>query len=313
MVKCEVCGEIFKAITHKHLKKHDMTVGEYLKKFNLVQAQLTSRETSSKLSNSLKGKKVGDANPAKRPEVRKAISSSLKKAWTQGLYDYRINAMIGLMGKEHHGYKPEVHTPTYLGEKEFKQFLSIFQPVDRCTRCGRSGRTINVHHIDEDHQNFLISNLEPLCVPCHMTFHYASRKQPFISIVKEFSFASAHFLPNYDGKCANLHGHEWRVEIEIRKRIDPDSGMVIDFSTLKKIVNEGIVDILDHQLLNDYIENPTAENLLVMIWEVLMFNSLLKGISRIQIWESRDSYAFITTKDMLSIFKENIEDYMSQY
>jgi len=68
----------------------------------------------------------------------------------------------------------------------------------------------------------------------------------------EHSFDSAHFLANYEGKCKNIHGHRWRVVVEIKsltlqteKQLD---GMVVDFGELKKDIKEE-VDFLDHALI----------------------------------------------------------------
>lgn len=61
----------------------------------------------------------------------------------------------------------------------------------------------------------------------------------------EHSFDSAHFLKNYDGKCSNIHGHRWRVEIEIfsdkLKNEGQLNGMIVDFGDLKKDVKK-IID-----------------------------------------------------------------------
>lgn len=66
------------------------------------------------------------------------------------------------------------------------------------------------------------------------------------------SFDSAHFLKGYDGKCSNLHGHRWTVEVEAgsdKLRSDEQSrGMVVDFSSLKKDL-KGLTDSLDHCLI----------------------------------------------------------------
>ena len=260
----------------------------------------------------VKGTKMGNDNPAKRPEVREKISNTVKSKWEAGAYKDRINGMLGILGEMSPQFKPEIHTLTYFAEHEYKEFLSIFQPVDKCSRCHvtEPDRIINVHHIDENHKNFLPSNLDPLCVPCHMSYHYELQKGPFVSIIKEFTFASAHHLPNYNGKCANLHGHEWKLEIDIRKRVDKKTGMVMDFSTLKEIVNKSVIDVFDHHLLNEFIQMPTAENLLVRIWDMLMFGPFLKGINSIKLWESKDSFAKIDVNGMLAIFTENIEDYL---
>lgn len=68
----------------------------------------------------------------------------------------------------------------------------------------------------------------------------------------EHSFDSAHFLAGYQGKCANIHGHRWRVEVEIQSeklRVEGQlRGMITDFSDLKKTVGE-ILDCFDHALI----------------------------------------------------------------
>lgn len=72
-----------------------------------------------------------------------------------------------------------------------------------------------------------------------------------IRITKQFTFETGHALYGYDGKCRNVHGHSYKLSVTvIGTPIDDSShvkfGMVIDFSDLKKIVKEEIVDIFDH-------------------------------------------------------------------
>ena len=72
-----------------------------------------------------------------------------------------------------------------------------------------------------------------------------------IRITKRFSFETGHALYGYDGKCKNVHGHSYKLSVTVSgKPIDDNTnvkfGMVIDFSDLKKIVNEEIVDVFDH-------------------------------------------------------------------
>lgn len=66
------------------------------------------------------------------------------------------------------------------------------------------------------------------------------------------SFDSAHFLKDYEGKCSNIHGHRWTVEIEVgAETLESDTqnrGMVVDFSNLKKDLKE-IADYFDHSLI----------------------------------------------------------------
>ena len=72
-----------------------------------------------------------------------------------------------------------------------------------------------------------------------------------IRITKQFSFETGHALYGYDGKCKNVHGHSYKLSVTvigtpISDRNNVKFGMVIDFSDLKKIVKEDIVDIFDH-------------------------------------------------------------------
>ncbi|MCQ2227756.1 MAG: 6-carboxytetrahydropterin synthase QueD [Bacteroidales bacterium] len=75
-----------------------------------------------------------------------------------------------------------------------------------------------------------------------------------IRLTKEFSFEMAHMLDHYDGLCSNMHGHSYRLFVTVAGEPDqnpqsPKQGMVMDFSILKKIVKEEIVDQLDHAML----------------------------------------------------------------
>jgi len=72
-----------------------------------------------------------------------------------------------------------------------------------------------------------------------------------IRITKQFSFETGHALYGYDGKCKNIHGHSYKLSVTVIGQPIQDNtnvkfGMVIDFSDLKKIVKEEIVNIFDH-------------------------------------------------------------------
>jgi len=72
-----------------------------------------------------------------------------------------------------------------------------------------------------------------------------------IRITKQFNFETGHALYGYDGKCKNVHGHSYKLSVTVIGQPITDAtevkyGMVIDFSDLKKIVTEEIVDIFDH-------------------------------------------------------------------
>lgn len=89
-------------------------------------------------------------------------------------------------------------------------------------------------------------------------------------VTKEFKFDSAHYLKGYSGKCANLHGHTWRLAVTIQGRFLNNLGMLMDFKRLKEIVENIVIDYLDHKVLNDILEfNPTAENISKYIFKLL--------------------------------------------
>ncbi|AEW84862.1 6-carboxytetrahydropterin synthase [Flavobacterium columnare NBRC 100251 = ATCC 23463] len=72
-----------------------------------------------------------------------------------------------------------------------------------------------------------------------------------IRITKQFNFETGHALYGYDGKCKNVHGHSYKLSVTvigspIADRENVKYGMVIDFSDLKKIVKDEIVDVFDH-------------------------------------------------------------------
>lgn len=95
-------------------------------------------------------------------------------------------------------------------------------------------------------------------------------------------FEAAHFLPGHKGKCANLHGHTWRVDLTIRSGTLND-GIVTDFIEVKEALNEVLPD---HTLLNDIIPNPTAENLSAYFYKRL--KERIPGLVKVVVWESEN-------------------------
>lgn len=111
-------------------------------------------------------------------------------------------------------------------------------------------------------------------------------KLPTVYVTKEFTFEAAHKLNNYNGKCANLHGHTYKLRVTTKGPIRKN-GMTIDFVTLKQIVGEKILDRVDHTYLNDFIEQPTAENIVVWFWEIL---SKYLPLFELSLWETPTSW-----------------------
>ena len=119
------------------------------------------------------------------------------------------------------------------------------------------------------------------------------------TVYKKMDFCAAHKLPNYDGKCANLHGHTWYIEVGISGEIDDRTGMVVDFTLVKAMLNTLIEQSFDHHLLNDVIVNPTAENIAQYFYFYLTGRISKKNLAKdirveeVTIWESDDSKATV--------------------
>ena len=125
-----------------------------------------------------------------------------------------------------------------------------------------------------------------------------------ITITKQFEFAAAHKLPYHEGLCKNLHGHSYKLEVTIGKKLKdllledasindfPSKGMVMDFKTLKNIIQKNVIDHLDHAYLNNFVTNPTAELLVIYILGKIGREIEKQAhLIRIRLWESSTSYA----------------------
>jgi len=266
---------------------------------NLIREVYTQNNVSSR--DNVSKKMRGENNPSNDVSVKKKISLSIHKLWEEGVYDSRINNMDLTAMENHHTYKESDHYIENFGINKYNVLYHYLFGDDKCIKCDNETRKRNIHHIDENRNNFLPSNLENLCVPCHTTQHYSRQKEPFCTISKDFYIPAAHFLPNHPKRCQYIHGHEWKLTVYIKKRIDKKTGMVMDFSELKRVVNEFVIDELDHNYFNNFLINPTAENIVFWIWDQLMYNGL-KGIDKIELWEAKDSLCRIDKNDMLGYF-----------
>ncbi|NRB59670.1 MAG: 6-carboxytetrahydropterin synthase [Winogradskyella sp.] len=98
-----------------------------------------------------------------------------------------------------------------------------------------------------------------------------------VRITKQFSFEAGHALHNYDGKCKNLHGHSYHLDVTVIGEPISDTtnvkcGMVIDFGDLKKIVNDEIVDVFDHSMVfnQNTPHKELAQNLIDLGHHILL-------------------------------------------
>jgi 6-pyruvoyltetrahydropterin/6-carboxytetrahydropterin synthase len=117
------------------------------------------------------------------------------------------------------------------------------------------------------------------------------------SLKVQGTFSSAHNLRGYKGKCEDLHGHNWIVEIVIKSAQLDNIGMVLDFKYLKKKLN-ACLERMDHKYLNriPYFSaaggkkiNPTSENIAKYIYKKL--KSQIPWLNCVTVWENSTSCA----------------------
>lgn len=117
------------------------------------------------------------------------------------------------------------------------------------------------------------------------TIDYTDHRRMRLDV--EFYFAAAHRLPRYQGPCFRMHGHNYKFFIGLEGEVDPATGMIADFGEIKQVVAEKVLARADHQTLNDFLENPTAENIARWIWETLAPH--LPGLVEVRLFEIPDS------------------------
>ena len=100
----------------------------------------------------------------------------------------------------------------------------------------------------------------------------------------EFQFNAAHRLPRYDGPCFHTHGHNYRLLVFVSGEIDSKTGMAVDFEVIRRLVHRLVLSRIDHNDLNEVLDNPTAENVVVWIWERL--RPEIPGLVELQLFET---------------------------
>jgi len=112
------------------------------------------------------------------------------------------------------------------------------------------------------------------------------------SLKVEGSFSSAHNLRGYKGKCEELHGHNWRIEVIVKSEELNNIGIVVDFKELKQKLN-AVLEEMDHKYLNklSYFKkvNPTSENIAKYIYKKLVIQIPL--LDSVTVWENATSCA----------------------
>lgn len=123
-----------------------------------------------------------------------------------------------------------------------------------------------------------------------------------ITVTKRFTFEASHNLIKYEGKCSNLHGHSYKLEVSFTSESRLNSqGMVLDFNLIDEIVKP-IVDRYDHHYLNDFFSNPTAEVMAGSIFNEIQYilsdrNNIpnFEGIyiSEVKLWETEKCFVSV--------------------
>jgi len=110
------------------------------------------------------------------------------------------------------------------------------------------------------------------------------------------TFAAAHNLRNYYGKCENLHGHNYKVRVILAGKELDDTGLLYDFVHLKRVIQE-VIGSLDHKYLNElpfFVQNnPSSENIARFLFQTLSvrFNTGDRWLYSVSVWESADACA----------------------
>lgn len=115
-------------------------------------------------------------------------------------------------------------------------------------------------------------------------------------LMVDTTFAAAHQLRGYKGKCEQLHGHNWKVQVHVVAEKLNDIDIAIDFHDLKELLDE-VITPLDHSFLNDIFpfteKNPSSENIAKWIYDSL--NKKLSDehiqLSAVTVWESETTAA----------------------
>jgi 6-pyruvoyltetrahydropterin/6-carboxytetrahydropterin synthase len=119
-------------------------------------------------------------------------------------------------------------------------------------------------------------------------------------VTVEQSFAAGHSLREYKGKCENVHGHNYRVQVTVEGERLNRLGLLVDFVEVKRALRQVIAQ-LDHQFINDVepftILNPSAENMAKYFYDEIIATLSLEAsepgtrLSQIRIWETDTSIA----------------------
>jgi 6-pyruvoyltetrahydropterin/6-carboxytetrahydropterin synthase len=111
------------------------------------------------------------------------------------------------------------------------------------------------------------------------------------------TFAAGHALRNYHGKCENVHGHNYRIEVKVQGEQLDSIGLLVDFVELKRVM-KGVIDYLDHRFINDLEPfdkvNPSAENIAKFFHDRIsagLRTEVPVHLAEVKVWETDTSSA----------------------
>ncbi len=128
-----------------------------------------------------------------------------------------------------------------------------------------------------------------------------------IYVTRRAEFSASHYYHNPSftaeenrrvfGKCNNPHGHghNYTLEVTVGGEIDPATGMVLNITELKRIIESEVLDLMDHKFLNKELlvfaeRIPTTENIAVEIWRLLAPKLTFGKLHRVRLYETPDLY-----------------------
>ena len=130
--------------------------------------------------------------------------------------------------------------------------------------------------------------------------------QPTVLVSRRETFNAAHQLRNprlsddenrrLFGKCVNLHGHNYALDVVVAGKINDDSGYVMDLKVLSDVMQQQVIQDVDHRNLNTDVPwlqgcVPTAENLAVIFWERLKRELPEGALKSVRLWETDKNWA----------------------
>lgn len=124
---------------------------------------------------------------------------------------------------------------------------------------------------------------------------------PVFTLKIRTEIAASHVIEGHSGKCARLHGHNWKIDVEVQTSQLDELGMGMDFTDLKA-ETKAVTEPLDHRHLNDLPGfegiNPTAEHVAAYVYREVAarINSQIVQVARVTIWETDRASVSYTEK-----------------